>query len=180
MPAPHSAPVWNVADLRLPKALENAEAAPALHAALRDSTKKLWPGGGVLVPTGVWTPALASVLSDAQRQGLLVRGLEAVERTLEREARGLSMVDAKSSTERGSRVSRLLLLSGDGTERFYRQVERLVGTQGLRLLAIRLDADSTVFAATVPDASGVVRALLIEHKDFVARALLALYPSAPS
>jgi hypothetical protein len=25
----------------------------------------------------------------------------------------------------------------------------------------------------------VVRALLIEHKDFVARALLALYPSAP-
>lgn len=178
MPAPHSTPAWNVAGLRLPKALENTEHGPGLHAALRESTSKLWPGGSLLVPTGVWTPALADVLSDAQRQGLLVRGLELVERTLEREARGLSMVDAKSTTERGSRVSRLVLLSGDGTERFYRQVERLVGAQGPRVLAIRLDADSTVFAATVPDASGVVRALLIEHKDFVARALLALYPSA--
>jgi len=178
MPASHSPPAWSVAGLRLPKALENDQRGTALHAALRESTKKLWPGGALLVPTGAWTPALASVLSDAQREGLLVRGLEAVERTLEREARGLSMVDAKSATERGSRVSRLVLLSRDGTERFYRQVERLVGAQGPRLLAITLDADSGQFAATVPDASGVVRALLIEHKDFVARALLSLYPSA--
>jgi hypothetical protein len=179
MPAPPSNPAWSVAGLRLPKALENDERGPALHAALRQSAKKLWPGGALLVPTSAWTPALASVLGDAQREGLLVRGLELVERTLEREARGLSMVDAKSATERGSRVSRLVLLSGDGTERFYRQAERLVSAQGPRLLVIRLDAASTEFATTVPDASGVVRALLLEHKDFVARALLSLYPSGP-
>ncbi|HKO90130.1 MAG TPA: hypothetical protein VJU61_03195 [Polyangiaceae bacterium] len=177
MPAP-STPGWSVAALRLPKALDNDERGPALHAALRESSQQLWPGGTLLVPTGAWTTALASVLADAEREGVLVRGLELVERTLEREARGLSMVDAKSATERGSRVSRLLLLSADGTERFYRQVERLVGARGPRLLAIRLDAGSAEFAATVPGASGVVRALLLEHKDLVVRALLCLYPSA--
>jgi hypothetical protein len=102
--------------------------------------------------------------------------LELVEKTLAREARGLSLVDARSGTERGSRVSRLMLLSEDGTERFYRQAERLICMQGSRLLALRLGASSSQLAGVVPQASGVVRALLIEHKDSVARVLLALYP----
>lgn len=128
------------------------------------------------VPVAAWNPELAKVLGDAEREGHLVRGLELVEKTLEREARGLSLVDARSGTERGSRVSRLVLLSQDGTERFYRQAERLISTQGPRLLALRLEADSSQLAAMVPQASGVVRALLVEHKDSVARVLLALYP----
>ena len=49
MPAPHSTPAWSVAGLRLPKALENDERGAALHAALRESTRKLWPGGALLV-----------------------------------------------------------------------------------------------------------------------------------
>jgi hypothetical protein len=69
-----------------------------------------------------------------------------------------------------------LLLSNDGSERFYRQVERLVASQGMRLLPIRLDADSTRFADVLNETSGVVRALLIGHKERVTRVLLALYP----
>jgi len=38
-----------------------------------------------------------------------------------------------------------------------------------------VDADSIQFVSSVPEPSGVVRALLIEHKELVAAVLLALY-----
>ena len=176
MPPTPPALQWSVDELRLPKQLETDERLPSLQAALRASARKLWDGGAIDVPVAAWNPAVATALSDADRDGRLVRGLELIEKTLEREARGLSLVDARSGTERGSRVSRLLLLSQDGTERFYRQSERLICTQGSRLLAIRLEADSSQLAGVVSQASGVVRALLVEHKESVARVLLTLYP----
>jgi hypothetical protein len=126
-----------------------------------------------------WSEALAPALDSARRGGHLVRGLEQVETALAREARGLSMADARSPNVRGSRVSRLLLVSNDGSERFYRQVERLVHEQSPRLLAIRVEASAGTFAGVVPEASGVVRAMLVEHKYDVVRVLGALYPSAP-
>jgi hypothetical protein len=169
---------WSLDSIRLPKALANDAREPALHAALREHAKTLWAGGELRLPTARWSDGLAITLANAQRQGQLVRGLEQVETVLEREARGLSMADARSATVRGTRVSRLVLVSNDGTERFYRQVERLVRTQGQRLLAIRVDVDSEQLAGVVPQASGVVRAIMVEHKDSVAQVLLALYPGA--
>jgi hypothetical protein len=176
-PLPHRA--WSLEALRLPKAIESDGGGPAIHAALRKSAQKLW-AEGVSLPTAAWTPALVTALADALAEGHLVRGLGLVEKTLEREARGLSIADARSATERGSRVSRLVLVSNDGTERFYRQLERLLFTQGPRVLAIQLGADSSQLAGVVPDASGVVRALMLEHKESVARVLLALYGAAHS
>ena len=117
----------------------------------------------------------SSPRSPGRSEGHLVRGLELAEKTLEREARGLSLVDARSATERGVRVSRLVIVGNDGTERFYRQVERLALKHGPRLLAIWVDADSEQLGAAVPHAAGVVRALMLEHKDDVVRVLLALY-----
>jgi hypothetical protein len=103
----------------------------------------------------------------------LLQGVEGAERALEREARGLSMADARSSSERGSRVSRLLVTSNDGTERFYRQVERLLRTQGARLLALRLDVNAQRLGSILGSADGLARALLVEHKASVAEVLLA-------
>jgi hypothetical protein len=129
----------------------------------------------LLVPTVPWSPALASVLEQARDEGSLVRGLELIEKTLEREARGLRIADARSETSRGVRVSRLVLVANDGTERFYRQAERLLSAQGPRLLAIRVDADSARFASLVSEATGVVRALMLEHKELVASLLEAAF-----
>jgi hypothetical protein len=177
---PSSPPIvaWSLESLRLPKAIENDARGPALHAALRERSQKLWSKGEIVVPTAAWNPSLVTALRNAWREGHLIRGLESIEKTLEREARGLALADARSATERGSRVSRLVLVSADGTERFYRQVERLVCVRAPRLLAVRVDADSSQLASVVPEASGVVRALMIEHKDDVARVLLALYESS--
>jgi hypothetical protein len=46
------------------------------------------------------------------------------------------------------------------------------------LLALYVRAGADRFASVVPQASGVVRALLVEHKDSVANVLLALYPES--
>ena len=176
MPAPPGPP-WSLTSLKLPKAIEAGPHAAALHAALREHARPLLAGSALLVPTAGWSPAIAAALQSAQGEGRLVRGLELIEKTLEREARGLKLADARSATSRGSRVSRLVLLASDGTERFYRQAERLLTREGPRLLAVRVDADSARFASVVSEASGVVRALMLEHKELVARLLMAMYPS---
>jgi hypothetical protein len=159
--------------------MENDPKGAAVHAALRAHARKLWEGSRLVVPTARWSPALEKALEGAQRERRLVRGLEQIEKVLEREAHGQSLADARSATPRGSRVSRLMLVSNDGTERFYRQVERLVVAQSPRLLAIRVDGDSSQFAGSVPEAAGVVRALMIEHKELVASVLTALYAGEP-
>jgi hypothetical protein len=108
----------------------------------------------------------------------LTQGLEQAEQRLSNEARGLKMVDARSESGRGVRVSRLLLLSDDGAERFYRQAERLLLTHGERLLAIRLSVPADKLGEVL-HAPGVVRALLIEHKQSVADTLVALAGKPP-
>jgi hypothetical protein len=176
MPAPAS--TWNLDLLRFPKSLDDDPRLPALRAQLRSSSRKLWEGGAIQVPLVAWSERLASALASAQRDGHLQQGIEQAERTLDREAHGLSIADARSSTERGSRVSRLLLVSNDGTERFYRQVERLLRAQGPRLLALRLEAESRQLSTVIGVPDGLVRALLVEHKTSVARVLLSL-PEQP-
>jgi hypothetical protein len=174
MPAPAPSPTWNLDHLRFPKTLDDDARLPALRASLRASCRKLWEGGALQVPVVPWSEPLARAIADAQRAGQLVQGIERAERALAREAHGLSLVDARSTTERGSRVSRLLLTSNDGTERFYRQIERLLRTQGERLLALRLDVGSTTLSSLLGDPAGIARALLVEHKNSVAQVLAAL------
>jgi hypothetical protein len=176
--APHALAGWHVDHLRLPKLLESDARGPALLAALKRDPHKLWAEGRLEVPSAAWSPSLASALTAVQQLDRLVQGLEQAGKTLEREARGLSLADARSATARGQRVSRLLLVSDDGTQRFYRQLERIVSDQGPRLLALYVRAGADRFASVVPQASGVVRALLVEHKDSVANVLLALYPES--
>ena len=174
MPAPHPAPSWSFDRLRFPKALDADPRLPALRARLQQSCRKLWEGGDVLVPILAWSQPLAAALGEAERAGHLLQGIESAERALAREAHGLSIADARSGSERGSRVSRLLVTSHDGSERFYRQIERLLRTQGERLLALRLDASAQQLSAVLGSDEGNARALLVEHKASVAAVLLAL------
>lgn len=174
MPAPAPSPTWTLERLRFPKTLDGDARLPALRAHLQSTCRKLWEGGDVLVPVLEWSQPLAAALATAQRAGHLVQGIESAERALAREAHGLAIADARSESERGSRVSRLLVTSNDGSERFYRQIERLLRTQGERLLALRLDVDAPRLSAVLGDPDGKARALLVEHKTSVAAVLLAL------
>jgi hypothetical protein len=67
-----------------------------------------------------------------------------------------------------------LLVSNDGAERFYRQVERLVVGHAPRVLACVLDCDSPTLGDLLPGAAGVVKLVLTGHKTAAAAVLRAL------
>ena len=134
----------------------------------------LWPGGQQQVPQIELSPALETALKSAFSAGRIVRGLEAADRALVAEERGLRLVDQKTGVERGRRVSRLLVVTDDGAERFYRNVESLLRLHAPRVLGLRLSANERVLGELLFGPDQVARLLLVEHKDAVSEVLLAL------
>ena len=66
------------------------------------------------------------------------------------------------------------MLADNGTERFYRQVEKLLRQHGPRLLALRLDLNGESLGQTVFNPGQRVLLLLLDHKEAVSAMLLAL------
>jgi len=160
--------------MRLPKLVEADSRAQELLRILPAHTRLLWPEGKIHVPMVAFSPALSEALRTARRAGQLVRSLEGAERRLAAEDRGLSLVDQQSGVLRGARVSRLLVLADDGTERFYRQVEKLLRQQGPRVLALRLDVKAETLGQMLFGPGRRAVLLLLDHKEAVSAVLLAL------
>lgn len=123
---------------------------------------------------------LAAALRNALGAGQVVRSLESAERTLAAEERGMSMVDRQSLVPRGVRISRLLVITDDGAERFYRQVERLLLRHGPRVLAVRLEVDADTLGELVFGPGSRARLLLLDHKEAVSGALLSMADPLPA
>jgi hypothetical protein len=160
--------------LRLPRGVEDEAAAAHLASELAARAQLLWAGGELRVPRAQLAPALEAALKSAFSAGQIVRGLEDAERALAAEERGLKHVDRKTGIERGGRVSRLLVLADDGSERFYRNVESLLRRHAPRVLALRLSADELALGQLLFGPDRVARLLLVAHRDAVAAVLLAL------
>ena len=159
---------------RLPKAVEADPRAAQLARALATRGEPLWSRSAIRIPVARLDDARAAVLRSAHSASRVVRGLEAAEQALAAEERGLRSADRQSGVARGVRVSRLLLVSNDGAERFYRQVEALLRRHGPRVLAVRVAVDAESLGALLFGPERRARLLLLEHKDAVAAALLAL------
>jgi hypothetical protein len=159
---------------RLPRKVEDEPGAAQLASELAARAEPLWAGGELRVPRVEVTPGLQAALESAFSAGRIVRGLEGAERTLAIEEKGLSHVDRKTGVERGERLSRLLMLAADGSERFYRTVESLLRRHAPRVLALRLPADECALGQLLFGRDQVARLLLVRHKDAVSAVLLAL------
>ncbi len=116
------------------------------------------------------TPTLASILSELRRARRLVRGLEAAEESLTVQALGVRH-RASASQPAARRISRLLLVSTDGSTRFYRNIERLIRQSEQTLEVMVILCDELELGAAAFGADNRARALLIDHKDGVARVL---------
>ena len=166
--------------LRLPKQVEADQRGEALRAGLLASRCLLWSGGSIRAPVAQLTPELARSLRSAWSAGRLTRGLERASDALAAEEKGLRLVDERAAKEgratRGERVSRLLLLSNDGAERFYRHVESLLRRTGPRALALQLDVSASELGAAALGGDASVRLLLVSHREAVANTLLSLTP----
>jgi len=161
-------------NLRLPKSIASDSRAPQLVHILTNAGHPLWPAGTYKVAEAPLGDPLLGTLQAAYHAGRVVRSLEKAEQKLAAEARGQQMADRKSGVARGERISRLLFLSNDGAERFYRRVETVLQRHGSRVVAVRLSVDAEKLGTMFFGTGRVVRLLMVEHKDAVASILLTL------
>ena len=162
------------ASFRLPKSIASDPRAPRLLDALVHADCPLWPGGTLKVREARLRTDLQDALRAAHHAGRIVRSLEKAEHKLATEARGQQMADQKSGLSRGDRLSRLLLVANDGSERFYRQVERLVLRHGPRVMAVQLVIDAEGLGNHLFGPGASARLVMIDHKEAVGAVLLTL------
>ncbi len=162
--------------MKLPKRIELDERAERVVAAL-GRTQPIWSGGDLLVPVVGFSEPLRRALKSAHAGGRVTRGLEGVERKLEAELQGMESADRRSGATRGQRVSRLLLVASDGAERMYRRVETLSRRHPGRVLVLQLECGGDELGELLFGPGSTAKLLMIDHKDAVADALLALAES---
>lgn len=158
---------------RLPREIEADPRHAAVRAALTAAPRLLWSGGVVAAPVVPLSAALRRVLDDPALRPCLVRGLESAAATLAAEARGLAAQPGAAARAPAERVSRLVLVSADGAERFFRQVERLVLGHAPRVLPCVLDCDAATLGAALVGRPALVKLVLAAHKRATAGLLLA-------
>ena len=156
--------------LKLPKLVESDPRGAALLQNLIERAEPIRPDSEISVAIAHFK-GIETVLQSVHREGRVARGLETAKRILAAEAHGLNLVDRSSGEKRGARVSRLILLSNDGSDGFYRHVETLLRRHGHRLLAIRLDVGAATLGTPLFGAGRLTRLLLIQHKEAVAKVL---------
>ena len=123
-------------------------------------------------------PAVGEGLFEARRAGRVVRGLEGAENALETQELGLAKAPATRPDANRRRVSRLLVVSADGSARFYRGVERLLDRFHVRLEVVLLECDEVELGSAAFGDGRHARALMIDHKEAVARFLTLLDESS--
>jgi len=159
---------------RLPKTIASDPRAQPLLRALANAPHRLWPGSPLHLLEADLSEPLREALLGAHRAGRVVRSLEKAQAVLSAEAHGQRLVDRRSGTPRGTRISRLLVLTNDGAERFYRQAESLLKSHASRLVGVRLKVDAETLGEALFGRGRTARLLMIEHKTAVGAILLAL------
>jgi hypothetical protein len=128
--------------------------------------------GAAPFPHAVATAELWHALFEARRARRLCRGLESAQEALAIQERGLRQAPATQVTAAGARrISRLLVVSQDGSERFYRQIEKLCNLHVVRLEALVLECDEDELGRAIFGPGQPTRAVLLDHKDAVVRFL---------
>jgi hypothetical protein len=159
---------------RLPRDVESDPRLEAVQRALRADPRRLWSGGTLRASAIPFDATLRTTLASLAASGRLLRGLEAAEATLAQEQRGLAALPSAVAERQGRRVSRVLVVSNDGAERFYRQLERLASTHAPRVLVCVLDATSSDLGALLYGPDAVVKLVLTAHKTAATHLLRAL------
>ncbi|MBN2178596.1 MAG: hypothetical protein JW743_04140 [Deltaproteobacteria bacterium] len=167
----------NLSDMRFPRQLEADGSSEIIRRCLMAHTIKLWPESKMDVPVITLSEPLKIALKKARLQGRIRYGFEPIFEKLAGEKRGIANVRRQTDAPYGDRVSRLLLFSNDGAERFYRQIEQVSQVHAPRLLSCLLDIDGGDLGHLITGKEGVIKIIMAEHKDGVSDVLRALVPS---
>lgn len=165
--------------IRLPRGVESDPGIDEIRQVLAADARRLWVGGALETAVIPLTDAVRSVLTSPAVSPTMLRGLETAEAALAAEQRGLAALEPAVAARQGRRVSRVLLITNDGAERFYRQVERLAISHAPRVLVCMLDVPSADLGGLLYGDGAVAKLVLTGHKD-AATSLLRALASAPS
>lgn len=158
----------------MPRDVEVGSHADAVRAALAVDRRRLWAGGSELVSHVPLTAPLRSALAALAARGMLVRGLETADAELAAERRGLDALADDVRARQGLRVSRVLVVSGDGSERFYRHVERLAAANAPRVLVCRVECTSAELGGVACGEGAEAKLVMTSRKSAAATLLEAL------
>jgi hypothetical protein len=164
----------NISEMRFPRQMEAEGSAESIRRLLMERTVKLWPEGKIDIPVIVPCAALQKALQRARLQGRIRLGYEEISQKLAAEKKGIGLVRQQTIAPYGGRVSRLLFFSGDGAERFYRNIEQILLEHEPRLLGCRLEIDGDALGTLITGRSGIIKIIMIEHKDAVTAVLKSL------
>ena len=155
--------------MKLPKQLEKEGVASDVQAALEKECFTLDGASTTSIPVLKLTQKLRTNIFFAKSLGELIIGYEAIAKALANELRGLRKIDS-----RNDRISRLLIVTNDGSPRFYRELTFLQKRHGARLLICRMNVDSLLMGNILGFKDQVVKAVLLNNKKSVINVLKSL------
>lgn len=160
--------------LKLPKCLESEPRLGELTALLEQDMRPLWSQGTLAVPHISFHEPLARSLAFSRRCGKLRGGLDNIQTLLQREEAGLVALRQRGVVSDGARISRFILVSNDGSERFNRACESMLVRYKDRLLGCRVNVSSSVFGSRFFGSEAAVKIIMVDHRDNVSKVLLSL------
>ena len=163
-----------ISDMRLPRELEADGTAGEISQVLMARTVQLSACGDFSVPVITMGDSLKKVLQRANLNGQIRWGLEAISDKLARERKGIDHLREGRGLPSGERVSRLILISNDGAQRFYRNIEHLLQLHAPRLLGCMLDMDSSALGSLITGKERQIKVIMAEHKRVVSEILRTL------
>jgi len=164
----------NLSDIRLPRELEADGKAETILRVLEARTVQLWAGSDLSIPIITMGEPLKKAIRRAGLNGQVRWGLEAISDKLKEEEKGIANLREGRGLPTGDRVSRLLLISNDGAQRFYRHIERLLQTHAPRLFVCMTDMDGNELGSMITGMEKQIKVVMAEHKSVVAEILRAM------
>jgi hypothetical protein len=166
--------MMNLSGMRLPRDLEADGTAGDICQVLMARTVQLSSCGDHSVPMITMGDPLKKILQRANLNSQIRCGLEAISHKLAREKRGIDHLREGRGLPSGERVSRLLLISNDGAQRFYRHIENLLQLHAPRLLGCMLDMDGSALGCVITGKERQIKVIMAEHKGVVSEILHTL------
>jgi hypothetical protein len=167
----------DLTNILFPRRLETDGVGHVLRRVLTARLVKLWPGSDLHIPMIVLNGSLQKALRTARLQGRLQWGFETILDKLDSEKKGIDHARRHCTDGHVERMSRLLLFSNDGAERFYRHGDQLLQTHASRVFGCLLDADGLTLGRAISGQDRTIKAVMVDHKEGVCDVLQAIADS---
>ena len=160
--------------LKLPKNILAHPNVKAIEALFSSDMRYLYSEGRIQVPQWRFDDQMQRALQDAFNSKNLIQGLEGIGDHLDKELKGLKALKKLPGQAQNERLSRLIILSNDGSERFYHNAESILTRHGDRAMVCIVQATSEQFGELFTKKSNPAKALMIDERKALETFLAAI------